>query len=281
MRPPSDRATSKLRFVIVGFSALRPSERCLPTTAAWDDLPANWAIWSNFRPAMTRFEREVALGKPVFSLNLTCNLHCMRCSMTKQIRSAAFAASIAAFLPIGSPTAHAKQCSVAVPSNPQGHWTYRIIDGRKCWYEGKPGLSKSLLEWPVEVSAPPASGEEVASTVPEKARNPLNSQAWAPNSQPWAPSDPDTFEARWRARTVEKAASVTDARPATPEVDGGRPLKKTDRLQSPSFDSIQAKVTPTLVIVPDQPLPVPPGLSRHSGTSLPARSLRASPSARE
>ena len=103
-----------------------------------------------------------------------------------------------------------QQCSAAMPSNPQGHWwSYRQIDGRKCWYEGKPGLSKSLLEWAVEVSAPPASGEDVASTFPEKARNPLNSQAWAPNSQPSAPSDPDTFEARWRARTVEEAASVT------------------------------------------------------------------------
>ena len=147
--------------------------------------------------------------------------------------------------------------------------------------EGKPGLSKSLLEWPKEVSAQPASGEEITSTVPEKPSNPLDSQAWAPNSQPWAPSDSDTFEARWRARTVEEAASVTDAGPATPEVDGGPPLKKADRLQSPYFDSIQAKVTRTLVIVPDQPLPVPTGLSRHSGTSLPARSLRASPSARE
>jgi len=169
-----------------------------------------------------------------------------------------------------------------MPSNPQGHWwSYRLIDGRKCWYEGKPGLSKSLLEWPVEVSAPPASGEEIASTVPGKARNPLNSQAWAPNSQAWTPSDPDTFEARWRARTAEEAASVTEAGPATPGVDGGPPLKKADRLQSPYFDSIQAKVTRTLVIVPDQPLPGPTELSRHSRTSLPARSLRAPPSARE
>ena len=203
--------------------------------------------------------------------------------MTRPLVSITLAAFLTALSSIEVSIAQAKQqCSAAMPSNPQGHWwSYRLIDGRKCWYEGKPGLSKSLLEWPIEVSAPPASGEEVASTAPEKARNPLNSQAWAPNPQPWAPSDPDTFEARWRARTVEQAASVTDAGPATPEVDGGAPLKKTDRLQSPYFDSIQAKVTHTLVIAPAQPLPVPTGLSRHSGTSLPARSPRASPSTRE
>src|SRR5712675_3092005 len=161
--------------------------------------------------------------------------------MTRRFASNTLATFLTALLSIEVATAHpGHQCSAAMPSNPQGHWwSYRLIDGRKCWYEGKPGLSKSLLEWPVEVSAPPASGEEVASTVPEKARNPLNSQAWAPNSQP-APSDPDSFEARWRARTVEEAASVTDAGPATPEVDGGLSLKKTDRLQSPYFDSIQA-----------------------------------------
>src|SRR3981189_3349029 len=202
--------------------------------------------------------------------------------MTNQIPLIALAACIATLSSMGIQTAQAKQqCSAAMPSNPHVYWFWRLIDGRKCWYEGKPMLSKSLLEWPSEASAQPDSNGEVASTVPEKARNPLNSQAWAPNSQPWAPSDPDTFEARWRARTVEQAASVTDAGPATPEVDGGPPLKKTDGLQSPYFDSIQAKATHTLVIAPDQPLPAPTGLSRHSGTPLPARSLRASPSARE
>jgi hypothetical protein len=203
--------------------------------------------------------------------------------MTRPLASITLAAFLTALSSIEVSIAQAKQqCSAAMPSNPQGHWwSYRLIDGRKCWYEGKPGLSKSLLEWPVEVSAPPASGEEIASTVPGKARNPLNSQAWAPNSQAWTPSDPDTFEARWRARTAEEAASVTEAGPATPGVDGGPPLKKADRLQSPYFDSIQAKVTRTLVIVPDQPLPGPTELSRHSRTSLPARSLRAPPSARE
>src|SRR5882757_4634408 len=193
--------------------------------------------------------------------------------MTRPLVSITLAAFLTALSSIEVSIAQAKQqCSAAMPSNPQGHWwSYRLIDGRKCWFEGKPGLSKSLLEWPIEVSTPPASDEEVASTGPEKARNPLNSQAWAPNSQPWAPSDPDTFDARWRARTIEEAASVTDAGPATPEVDGGLSLKKTDRLQSPYFDSIQATGTHTIVIAPDHPLPT--GLSRHSGTSPPARSV--------
>ena len=109
-------------------------------------------------------------------------------------RSIALAACFVTLLSVGMPNAQAKQqCSAAMPSNPHGHWwSYRLIDGRKCWYEGKPMLSKSLLEWPKEASAQPDSGSEVTSAT-EKPGNPLDSQAWAPK-------DFDTFEARWRAR---------------------------------------------------------------------------------
>jgi hypothetical protein len=53
----------------------------------------------------------------------------------------------------GLNTANAKQCSEAVPSNPQGHWSFRLIDGRKCWYEGENNFPKSLLQWPEQNSA--------------------------------------------------------------------------------------------------------------------------------
>jgi hypothetical protein len=184
--------------------------------------------------------------------------------MTRQFASITLATFLTALWSIEVPTAQAgQQCSAAMPSNPQGHWwSYRLIDGRKCWYEGKPGLSKSLLEWPKEVSAQPASDEEIASTVPEKPRNPLDSQAWAPNSQAWAPTDPDTFETRWRAGAAietrappEEAASVTDASPSTPEVNDVPPLRKADRLQLPYFDSGRAKSIRPLVIIPDLPHP--------------------------
>jgi hypothetical protein len=185
--------------------------------------------------------------------------------VSRQLASITLAAFLTAFAPVEIPTAQAKQrCAEAMPSNPQGHWwSYRLIDGRKCWYEGKPGLSKSSLEWPEEVSAQPASGEEIDGTVRAKPRNPVDSQAWAPNLQAWAPTNPDTFEARWRARALidgahalsADAASLVDARPATPEVDAEPHLKKADRLQPSYFDSSQAKVVRTLVIIPDQPHP--------------------------
>jgi len=182
--------------------------------------------------------------------------------MTRQLASITLAAFLTALWSIEVATAQAKQqCSAAMPADPQGHWwSYRLIDGRKCWYEGKPGLSKSLLEWPNKESAQPTSGEVIAGTVPEKPRNSLDSQAWVPNSQAWAPTDPDTFETRWRAMTAidtraapEGTASVTDAKSAPPEVYDGPPLKKADRLQSPYFDSKQAKSIRPLLIIPDPP----------------------------
>jgi len=164
------------------------------------------------------------------------------------------------------PVAQAKQsCSAAMPSNPQGHWwSYRLIDGRKCWYEGKPGLSKGLLEWTKEASARPAPDEEITNAArPEKLRTPLDSQAWAPISRARAPTDSGNFETRWRDRAVideartspEAAAPVTDARPTTREDDDGPHLGKADKLQSSYLDSSQAKAVRTLVIIPDPPQP--------------------------
>src|SRR4030081_253154 len=85
--------------------------------------------------------------------------------MSKQIQTISFVAFVARLLPlgivllIGMQAAEAKQCSVALPSNPQGHWSYRHIDGRKCWYEGENNFPKSLLQWPEQASALSAFGK--------------------------------------------------------------------------------------------------------------------------
>jgi hypothetical protein len=100
------------------------------------------------------------------------------------------AASITALAVIG--TAEAKQqCSVAAGSG--GYWSWRIIDGRKCWYEGKPMLSKAMLEWPAKTAAQPDADADVASAQPQTRRDPMNAQARELDN-------PDTFEARWRDR---------------------------------------------------------------------------------
>lgn len=144
--------------------------------------------------------------------------------MSRQLSSAALTASVAALLLVGMPEAEAKQhCSAAKPSSSNGTWwSYRLIDGRKCWYAGKPGLSKDLLEWPKTAAAEPStrsprestrpSRRDVASAISGQRGNPLDSQAWAQKEAvaPWVPQEavqartpnyvPETFDALWTAR---------------------------------------------------------------------------------
>ena len=117
--------------------------------------------------------------------------------MTNQIRSIALAAAcIAPLLPYGMPTAEAKQCSAAVPSDPQGHWSYRVLDGRKCWYEGKNMLPKSSLRWSAKAAAQPNADERPVTALAKKSSDPVDADAccW-----PALDSSSDSFESRWRA----------------------------------------------------------------------------------
>ena len=116
--------------------------------------------------------------------------------MKGQIPAFLFAVCIASLVPTVVPTAQAKasvkECS-ASPGKTQGHWSWRLIDGRKCWYAGKAVISKSLLRWPA--AAPAQAAVKVAppvSAVTEKRSDPMNAQARMLHD--------DSFEARWRAR---------------------------------------------------------------------------------
>ena len=127
--------------------------------------------------------------------------------MKTQILLVFFAACIAALMPTGVANAKAVECSVARPSSAQGYWSWRLIDGRKCWYAGKTMISKSLLQWPVKTSVQAKADPTLArvtvvpvTVVPatgptEKRSDPLDAQA---RLLEYASS----FEARWRARAI-------------------------------------------------------------------------------
>ena len=113
--------------------------------------------------------------------------------MKTQILLVFFAACIAVLMPTGEANAKALECSVARPSSAQGYWSWRLIDGRKCWYAGKTVIAKSSLRWPV--AAAPAQAKAAAapvSVVTEKRSGPMDAQARM--------LDDDSFESRWRAR---------------------------------------------------------------------------------
>jgi hypothetical protein len=124
--------------------------------------------------------------------------------MSKQIQAISFIAFVARILPLGivlpveRQAAEAKQCSAAEPSNPQKHWSYRLIDGRKCWYEGDNNFPKSLLQWPEQTSPLSAFGKAVPSPEEERPLPPAT-QTVSPPAEPNNQSDFESFDARWRS----------------------------------------------------------------------------------
>ena len=115
--------------------------------------------------------------------------------MTKQIRLTAFIGCLATITSIDTPNAQVRQCRDAPLASQHGYWSYRLIDGRKCWYEGKSMLSKSLLEWRAPVR--PVFDAEPARELRDKPGNPLPGNPL--DAKALAQDDFDTFEARWRA----------------------------------------------------------------------------------
>ena len=118
--------------------------------------------------------------------------------MCNQIPTIGFGAAVFGIvLILEMPVAEAKQCSAAMPIKPQGHWTYRLIDGRKCWYEGENNFPKSLLQWPEQNSALSAFGkaEREPKEQPLAPVTQTERVRAAPNGLP----EFENFEARWRA----------------------------------------------------------------------------------
>jgi len=122
--------------------------------------------------------------------------------MKTQILLVFFAACIAALMPTGGANAKAVECSVARGSHTQGYWSWRLIDGRKCWYLGKTMISKSLLQWPAKVSVQAKADPKPVpvtvvpvTVVTGNLSDPLDAQA---RMLEYA----NSFEARWRARAI-------------------------------------------------------------------------------
>ena len=103
-----------------------------------------------------------------------------------------------------------QQCSVSAG---QGYWSWRMIDGRKCWYEGKPMLSRAMLEWPAKSAAQPDTKADAVSVAPANRHSEsqraesqraesqrVESHGDPMNAQAYAPADSQTFEALWRDR---------------------------------------------------------------------------------
>ena len=61
---------------------------------------------------------------------------------------------IAVALLLISSGASATECQSS-PGHDGKWWSYRMVDFKRCWYQGSPGRSKNLLQWAKQSSLPP------------------------------------------------------------------------------------------------------------------------------
>ncbi len=107
------------------------------------------------------------------------------------------------------------ECQPEIVKGRAGHWSYRLIDGRKCWYEGKTQIPKSELYW-AESKAPETETARQSPGAPANQRA-TNAQASPPQAEAEEPGDPedgsccwppqtgDSFEARWQSLGLRPA----------------------------------------------------------------------------
>src|SRR3954452_22735668 len=58
---------------------------------------------------------------------------------------------------INSPARAAIECRAELPQSRTGHWSWRQIEGRKCWFPGRANLDKAQLRWPTAAAAAAAA----------------------------------------------------------------------------------------------------------------------------
>ena len=83
--------------------------------------------------------------------------------------------SIAVALLLISSGASATECQSS-PGHDGKWWSYRIVDSKRCWYQGRPGRSKNLLQWakqsPPQVVIRPDPGDSPHPALPVPPQQP-------------------------------------------------------------------------------------------------------------
>jgi hypothetical protein len=95
--------------------------------------------------------------------------------------------------------AAAIDCAAEAPSG-KGHWSWRTIDGKKCWYQGRPGISKDKLRWPAATVG--QNDRRAVDRAPRAAEPEMLDAAQALAQDTAQPQQELTFMDRWRAMIV-------------------------------------------------------------------------------
>jgi hypothetical protein len=106
-------------------------------------------------------------------------------------------AGIIALSFLGASAASAIECTPEMPTTRSGYWSWRIIDGKRCWYPGRPGMEKANLQWPKSASTPPPV--DTKNQVSREAHpDQLSPEAYSAKAQSYSPTPEElSFEQRW------------------------------------------------------------------------------------
>jgi len=126
---------------------------------------------------------------------------------------------IIAGLLISAGTADAIECQSAPPSSDKGHWAWRLIDDKKCWYAGEPGMDKSKLHWAANANRAPEPAQRTAPepaqrTTPQPAPRTQPEISPSAEAQPWStfgmglavPASDIDWAARWPSANIKSSA---------------------------------------------------------------------------
>jgi hypothetical protein len=116
------------------------------------------------------------------------------------------------------------------------YWSWREIDGRKCWYQGQPGKPKTELHWPT--------------AAPESGLGNRASEAEQPGSIRDAPRPPSAAPAR--EEVVPRSTEPNNTTPASPTEEQTAPVLKAETLLAYGQDKLRERSVP-----PPPLLPVP------------------------
>jgi hypothetical protein len=126
------------------------------------------------------------------------------------------------------------------------YWAYRIVDGRECWYPGRPGKPKNELFWGrgITPSARQPVDQPEAETEPSE---PPSRFVSAPPEQPESapPEQPETTEAmpkQWRASAADQLLAFTCC---WPELEEPAPLPKPTSELGPELEEPAPLPKPT------------------------------------
>jgi hypothetical protein len=75
---------------------------------------------------------------------------------------------IIAGLLLSASAAHAIECQSSPSPSNKNQWAWRLIDNKKCWYTGEPGMDKSKLHWAADADRAPEPAQRTAPDPPKR-----------------------------------------------------------------------------------------------------------------